>query len=406
LFYSYSLLQLQHPRPYPLKQAAVKKCLIMKYPAILLMLVIAGTTSKNTMVVSALQAEDLEGLGGICQQKEVSCVADDSNSSPDGSVIVIASDEDSGAGVRRLRGLASSLEQEDTQDVDHCPPPYCPSAYGDDVGEPEYNIHDYEEENAIPLSLIGGDIEDEFLYEPWNDDDDEDADQDLRNRNLLSRIASLRRIDAESSIDHGAESKEQQARDYQSRFLMETHDDMPKFVSSSCNKDVTLAETTCTPWDNFLLSSGQDPLVQEIHISCGTCVSLTDLPSGTTDINLPHGLNVVGRLTMPAVRQDSEADLTITTSHVLVQGVFEVTPPQVPLLATSTTGPRTSFVLTTSTDDVVTFVPDSATNNNVACRTWPPEHRPLAPWEPSRSPWPEEGSTFKPFIPPVPRLSN
>ena len=102
----------------------------------------------------------------------------------------------------------------------------------------------------------------------------------------------------------------------------------------------------------------QDAANSEVKIACGTCVSL-DKTDGSL-IELPHGLNVVGKLHIPNI-----ASFTLRTKYVLVQGVFRVDPPPLGSTLPRAAGEKVTFQL--MGDESISFLPDMETDNGMAC---------------------------------------
>jgi len=98
--------------------------------------------------------------------------------------------------------------------------------------------------------------------------------------------------------------------------------DLPTFAPLPCNMNIELCANSAI---EVTLSSlvGQDPFV-ELVVPCGTC-AIVDYTDGAV-VTFPGGIDIVGMLRVP-----STVNATIRTTHVIIQGVLKVDPPDIGL---------------------------------------------------------------------------
>jgi hypothetical protein len=141
------------------------------------------------------------------------------------------------------------------------------------------------------------------------------------------------------------------------------HHDM-HYGESSCNAMLSMA--TCVDWSTWIGTTNNADLSQEVKIPCGECVILNAGPdqelNGAT-LEFGAGINIVGKLEIP-----SDADITLVTKYVFVQGELVMPPPPDGSAGTTRSpvssvdvGPKVKFTLY-GTEDVM-FKADNATDN-------------------------------------------
>jgi len=96
------------------------------------------------------------------------------------------------------------------------------------------------------------------------------------------------------------------------------------YAPLSCNAntvvDINAPIDTCTPFSQLVNETLSADPNGRIVVPCGTC-SIVDYTDGST-IDLPNGLNIVGRLHFP-----TSTNVRITTTNVYVQGLFDLPTP-------------------------------------------------------------------------------
>ena len=97
---------------------------------------------------------------------------------------------------------------------------------------------------------------------------------------------------------------------------------MSMYSPLSCNVDLATCNiNTATPLSSLIAAAEASGSSDPVVVPCNTC-AYVDTTSYSPTIQLPNGLDIVGRLTFP-----SSANIKLNTTAIFVQGILDIEEP-------------------------------------------------------------------------------